>query len=157
MIERFENLLAGISHIYKQIRRLKKEYMGTLGMKGTHVMCLHYLSLCPEGLTAADLCERCGADKAGISRILSELEAERIVTYDFPAERKKYRARAVLTGYGRSYARRVTNLILEATKRAGEGITEEEREVFYRVLFRISGNLDQLCAELEQREENVKK
>ena len=52
-MERFQMLSAGVSRIYKQMQRLKKEYMDGLGMKGTHVMCLHYLNQYPGGLTAA--------------------------------------------------------------------------------------------------------
>ena len=65
-MERFQMLSAGVSRIYKQMQRLKKEYMDGLGMKGTHVMCLHYLNQYPGGLTAGELCELCGEDKAGI-------------------------------------------------------------------------------------------
>ena len=46
---RSQMLSAGVSRIYKQMQRLKKEYMGGLGMKGTHVMCLHYLNQYPGG------------------------------------------------------------------------------------------------------------
>ena len=149
-MERFQKLSAGVSRIYKQMQKLKKEYMGELGMKGTHVMCLHYLNQYPGGLTAADLCGLCGEDKAGISRILSELEERGLLCYDFPEGKKRYRAKALLTGYGKRYAMEVTVRILEVTRRAGQGITEEEREVFYRVLGRIGDNLDQIGADLEK-------
>ena len=145
MIHRFERLSAGIAQIDKYIQKIKKHY---LGAQGTQVMCLYYLSLNPEGLTAAELCSLCEADKAGISRILSELEKQGVISYDVPEGKKKYRARAVLTDEGRSYASHVTGLILEVTEKAGMGICEEERETFYRVLSIIAGNLEQICAEL---------
>ena len=121
--------------------------MHGLGLKGSHVMCIYYLSRHKEGLTAADLCEICKEDKAGISRILSDLEHNNFIFYESPGDRK-YRAKAKLTEDGMKYAGIVNNMILEATEEGGIGITEEEREVFYRVLFLIAGNLDRLCAEL---------
>ena len=56
MIERFEKLTSGITQVYKSIQRIKKHRMDSLGLKGSHVMCIYYLSKNPEGLTAADLC-----------------------------------------------------------------------------------------------------
>ena len=74
MVDRFEYLTSGITQIYKSIQKIKRCRMDSLGLKGTHVMCLYYLSEYPNGLTAADLCGKCREDKAGISRILSDLE-----------------------------------------------------------------------------------
>ena len=45
MIDRFENLTAGVTRIYKSIQKIKRHRMDSLGLKGTHVMCLHYLSV----------------------------------------------------------------------------------------------------------------
>ena len=59
MVDRFENLTSGITQIYKSIQKIKRCRMDSLGLKGTHVMCLHYLSEYPKGLTAADLCGKC--------------------------------------------------------------------------------------------------
>lgn len=148
MLERFENLTLGTSQIYKDIQKIKKARMSSLGLKGTHVMCLYYLHQNPEGLTAAQLCSLCRENKAGISRILSELEAHRFLTYEQPHGDKKYRTRASLTESGEAYASEITDLILHATQIGGKGITEEERTVFYRVLFQIAENLNEFCAEL---------
>lgn len=148
MIERFEKLTTGIGQIYKSIQKIKKHEMNSMGLKGTHVMCIHYLNLHPDGLTAADLCSLTKEDKAGISRILSDLEKQGFLAYDLPQTGKKYRAKACLTSEGKEYAKKVTNLILQATLEGGNGITEEEREIFYRILFLISDNLNRVCTEL---------
>lgn len=150
MLERFENLTAGITQIYKCIQRIKKHRMNSLGLKGTHAMCIHYLSVHPEGLTAADLSRVCLEDKASVSRILSDLEEQGYIHYGTDSDGKKYRANALLTESGKEYAKKVNELILHATQEGGTGLTDEEREVFYRVLFRISDNLTRLCSELEQ-------
>ena len=81
MINRFEKLTSGISQIYKGIQKIKKHKMSSLGLKGTHVMCLYHLSLHEEGLTATDLCNLCGEDKAGISRILADLKAQNFLFF----------------------------------------------------------------------------
>ena len=81
MIERFEQLTLGVSRIYKNIQKIKKQSMESFGLKSTHVMCLHYLSLYPDGLSAAELCRKCEENKAGISRILTDLEHRSLIQY----------------------------------------------------------------------------
>lgn len=149
MIHRFEQLTTGISQIYKNIQRIKKLEMRSLGLKGTHVMCLYFLYSHPEGLTAADLCNLCKEDKAGISRILSDLEEHGFIQYTHPQDKKKYRSKAILTGQGKTQARKVNRLILRAVLEGGRDITAKERDIFYRVLFLISDNLEKFCEELE--------
>ena len=78
MIERFEQLTLGVSRIYKNIQKIKKQSMESFGLKSTHVMCLHYLSLYPDGLSAAELCRKCEENKGGISRIRSVGEPGRV-------------------------------------------------------------------------------
>lgn len=145
MIERFEKLTGGITQIYKNIQKIKRHEMGSLGLKGTHVMCLYFLSLNPDGLTASDLCRKCQEDKASISRILADLEKHAFITYDLAPNGKKYRAKAKLTAAGKDYSEKVTSLILRATEEGGKGITAEEREIFYRVLSLIADNLNTFC------------
>lgn len=149
MIHRFEQLTTGVSQIYKNIQRIKKLEMRSLGLKGTHVMCLYFLYSHPEGLTAADLCNLCKEDKAGISRILSDLEEHGFIQYTHPQDKKKYRSKAILTGQGKTQARKVNRLILRAVLEGGRNITAKERDIFYRVLSLISDNLKKFCEELE--------
>ena len=158
MVDRFENLTSGITQIYKSIQKIKRCRMDSLGLKGTHVMCLHYLSEYPEGLTAADLCGKCKEDKAGISRILSDLEKTGLIAYaqkNTEKDTKKYRAKAFLTEKGRQYAKKMTNLIVHATIAGGQGITPAERDIFYRILFQIADNLNQVCQNLEGKTKNI--
>lgn len=159
MVERFEKLTSGVTQIYKSVQKIKRCRMDSIGLKGTHVMCLHYLYAYPEGLTASALCDKCKEDKAGISRILSDLEKTGLITYiqgntvkkKNPAkDTKKYRAKATLTQKGKDYAKKVTNLIIRATIAGSEGITPEERDTFYHVLFKIADNLNQVCLNIEK-------
>lgn len=143
MIERFENLTSGVSRIYKGIQRIKRQKMTELGLKGTQVMCIHYLSGYPDGITAAELSRICTEDKAAMSRTLAELEELNLIQYltDNVSE-KKYRTPAKLTPKGNAYAEQINHLILQAVEKCGQDISEEEREVFYRVLFRIAENME---------------
>ncbi|MEZ3486172.1 MAG: MarR family transcriptional regulator [Lachnospiraceae bacterium] len=149
MIHRFEQLTTGVSQIYKNIQRIKKLEMRSLGLKGTHVMCLYFLSSHPDGLTASDLCSLCKENKAGISRILSDLEEHGFIYYDHPQDKRRYRSRAFLTDTGAAQARKVNRLIFRAVLEGGRDITAKERDTFYRVLHLISDNLDKFCEGLE--------
>ena len=151
MINRFEKLTSGVSGIYKGIQKIKKHKMSSLGLKGTHVMCLYHLSTHEDGLTATDLCHLCGEDKAGISRILADLEKDCFLFYDSPGTGKKYRAKAYLTEAGRQQAEKLNDIILHAVSQIGTSITDEEREIFYKVLFKIENNVKNICQDLERQ------
>ena len=67
MEERFETFTVLIARISRSIKRIKADEMADFELKGPHVSCLYYLSQ-QDGMTAAELCERCDEDKAAISR-----------------------------------------------------------------------------------------
>ena len=140
MLNRFGAFVTGISACYKYIQRIKSLEMTELGLKGTHVMCLFYLHHHPEGLTATQLCQLCAEDKAAISRTLGELETKGCLHSDAAAA-KKYRARLYLTPLGTEQAQRIDGLIREWVSLGGEGLSEEDRETFYRILGLIAENL----------------
>ena len=73
MFDRFETFATTIATINRYVQKIKSMEMKTLGLKGTHVMCLYSLGKHPEGLTATQLCRLCGEDKAAISRTITEL------------------------------------------------------------------------------------
>ena len=57
----------------------------------------------------------------------------------------RYRAILLLTDRGQEAAAAVVEKARLAVELAGKGFGAEEREVFYRVLSIISGNLHKLC------------
>lgn len=146
MIERFEQLTLGVAKIYKSIQKIKKQSMEFMGLKSTHVMCLYYLGIYPDGLTAAEICRLCLENKAGISRILNDLENQGLISYILPPGGKNYRSKAVLTSLGKTYTNKVNLQILKAVRAASEGLDEDEREIFYKVLNRIADNLENFCS-----------
>lgn len=146
MENRYELLSGSISSMYHDIQKIERVEMGTYGLKGPHAQCLLAMKKHPEGLTAARLCEICEKDKAAVSRILAELEAAGMI-YRESRNGSRYRARLLLTEQGNTAAEAVVEKARLAVELAGCGIGEDEREVFYRVLSIISGNLHKLCKE----------
>ena len=112
-------------------------------------MCLCYLSDHPDGLTAAGLCELCKEDKAGISRILSDLESRNFITYEATGATHRYRSLAAhLTDAGMACAREMRSFISHALEEASKDIAEPQRKIFYKTLFTIAHNLEHLSKEL---------
>jgi len=137
MIERFRTFVSGITACYRYIQRIKSMEMTEFDLKGTHVMCIFFLHHNPDGLTATQLCQLCAEDKAAISRTLSTLNSR---GYTVSGE-KKYRANIKLTEAGVEIARKLDGLIGQWVGFGGDGLTDEERTVFYRALEKISANL----------------
>lgn len=138
MIQRFENFLTGITVCYKYIQRIKSAEMTELGLKGAHVACMFYLNHNPGGLTASQLCSLCAEDKASISRTVADLRSR---GYIQQSTSRNYRLPLRLTEEGAAIARQMDPLIESWVTRGGEGLTEEEREIFYHSLAHIADNL----------------
>ena len=145
MLQRFQSFVTGVTLCYKSIQKIKATEMTEFGLKGTHVMCLFFLSQHPEGLTAAQLSQMCAEDKAAISRTLAVLQEQGYIQ----AGEKKYRVPLRLTPAGQALAREMEALIQQWVSLGGDDLTEEERRVFYRVLGKIAANLG------EQMEHNL--
>lgn len=149
MLQRFEAFVTGITVCYKYIQRIKSAEMTEFGLKGAHVMCLFYLHHNPQGLTAAQLCQLCAEDKAAISRTLMTLQERGYIQ----TGEKKYRFPLQLTEEGTRIAVEVDALIQQWVGFGGDGLTDEERAVFYKALTHIGGNLQQKLGCAAQKEE----
>ena len=147
MKDRFEAFITGVTVCYKYIQRIKTMEMTELGLKGTHVTCLFYLGNHPEGLTAAQLCQLCAEDKASVSRTVADLTAR---GYIAKSSSKNYRAPLKLTAEGIEASKLLDPLIDRWVMSGGDGLTEAEREVFYRSLSRIGENLRTRLEEMEK-------
>ena len=144
MTSRFEQFSASVSCIYRCIQKIERVEMAKYGLKGPHAQCLLALSRYPQGMIATELCELCEKDKAAISRIVAELEEAGLVQR-LERNGTPYRATLVLTPTGREAAEGVSRTAKWAVERAGEGLTDADREVFYRVLALIAENLHAIC------------
>lgn len=144
MLSKYEQFTLSISSIYHDIQRIERMEMAKFGLKGPHAQCLLAMSRYPEGITAAQLCEICEKDKAAISRAVSELAQVGLIQRN---ERNgiRYRSALTLTEQGKEAARSVSIRAQQAVERAGEGLDDSQREVFYRVLGLIAGNLQVIC------------
>ena len=146
MENRYELLSGAISCMYHDIQKIERVEMARYGLKGPHAQCLLAMKNHPEGITAARLCEVCEKDKAAVSRTLAELEEVGMI-YRENRNGSRYRSALMLTEEGKIAAEAVVEKARMAVERAGIGFGEAEREVFYRVLAIIAGNLHKLCKE----------
>ena len=146
MVTRFEQFSASVSCIHRCIQKIERVEMAKYGLKGPHAQCLLAMSRYPQGITASNLCAVCEKDKAAISRAVSELEREGLVERNIRGA-NHYRALLKLTEQGQAAARQVEERAKVAVEKAGEGMTGQQREIFYRVLHLIAGNLQTICEE----------
>ena len=144
MVSRYESFSTCISCMYHDIQRIERVEMARYGLKGPHAQCLLAMSRYPEGITAVRLCEVCEKDKAAISRIVAELEQIGMVRRT-EHNGTRYRASLTLTEQGQTAAKAVEEKARLAVERAGAGLDDKSREVFYSVLALIAGNLHVIC------------
>lgn len=137
MIERFERFSLAIFEISHCWHKLAAEEMTHYGLKGPHAIYLLTLYRVQENLTAAQLCELCGRDKADVSRAVALMEEKGLIL----RQGSSYRAKLVLTDTGRQAAEHVCTRATAAVECAGEGISEENRAIFYACLESIAQNL----------------
>ena len=149
MINRFQQFSVSIAAIYRHIQKIERTEMVKFGLKGSYAQYLAALNLHSEGLTSAQLCEICDKDKAAISRVIAEMEEKGLVVRenrdDRAAEgRRMYRARLTLTPFGKEAADHVLNRAIVAVEHAGDGLTEENRKIFYAAMEIIANNLQSI-------------
>lgn len=149
MTQRFERFVLSISQIYRCIQKIKSREMTELGLKGTHVMYLFQLRQYPDGLTAAELSGLCLEDKAAVSRAVAKLNELGLVRFQEHSEKRRYRSKIQLTDAGCSAAEQMMDLIEQAVRKGGEGLSDAQRETFYGALAVIAQNLSNLCTQEE--------
>lgn len=143
MIDRFERFSLAIAEVSRSWHRIAAGEMEKYGLKGPHAVYLTTLYDRPEGITAAKLSELSGKDKSDVSRMVAILEKKGLLHKEAAGE-KFYRARLKLTDAGRAAAEQVRRAAAAAVEGASRGVSDDEREVFYRVLETIAANLDEL-------------
>ena len=143
METRFELFTVLIAKISRSIYKIKTEEMAEYNLKSSHVSCLYYLHKF-RTLTAKELCDLCGEDKANISRAIKYLEKEEYI-YCSSQANKRYQSPLELTQKGDKtggeIVRKIDKILLDTSK----GISDEERKRFYEYLSVISRNLEEIC------------
>ena len=141
--ERFSSFTVLIANINRCIRRIKAEEMAEYNLKSPHVSCLYYLYH-SEGLTAKELGDICGEDKAALSRSIEFLVSEGYLSCP-SSTKKRYKSPLVLTERGREVARDLADKVDGVLVLAGDGMSDDERDIFYRCLALINENLVTIC------------
>lgn len=140
--ERFELLVVLTNNILKSIQRLKMSKMRLYDLTGAHTNCICRLERAgAEGMTQLELVQQEMMDASQISRVLRELMDKKYVKVD--GEDGRYRRRYSLTETGLEIAKEIRDMISEISGFVMQGISMEEREVFYQALNRISGRLSE--------------
>lgn len=145
MLDRFDKFTSAIFSIYRSIQKIQRQEMAKYGLKGAAVQYLLAMARHPEGITAATLCEICDRDKAGVSRILSQMERQGLITRS--GGDTSYRALLTLTDTGLQAARFVDQKASTAVSLAGRDLTEEQRQILYRTLETLDARLDALSGQ----------
>lgn len=151
MLNRFARFSLAISEISRCWHKLAAEELAKYELNSPHAVYLNTLYQHEEGITAARLGELCCKNKADVSRMVSIMEKKGLV------QRKStggnmYRALLKLTEEGKAAAQHVQERAALAVELAGEGLSDSDREVFYRSLELITANLQTLSKEgLPQR------
>lgn len=143
MLTRFEQFSASVFCISRDVQKLEREEMERLGLKGAFAQYLLLIRRFPQGITAATLCTLCDKDKAAVSRTLAEMEHQGLI---LRSGENAYRAKILLTQSGSDAAAWVARRAATAVALAGQGLSDEDRTIFYRALDRIAANLQSICA-----------
>ena len=146
MLNRFARFSLAISEIDRCWHKLAAEEMAKYELNSPHAVYLTTLYNFEEGITAAKLGELCCKNKADVSRMVAILEKKGLVRKETIGG-NLYRAKLLLTEEGKQAAEHVQQRAAVAVELAGSGMTDEEREVFYRCLERITANLQALSKE----------
>lgn len=141
MIQRFETFTSSISVIHRHIQKIERDEMERYGLKGAYTQYLLAIAQRPQGITAAKLCEICDKNKAAVSRILTEMESAGLVL----RSSNPYKSLLTLTRKGTEAVEFVTDRCYTATMLAGQGLSDEDRSVFYAAMRLITSNLQKMA------------
>lgn len=152
MLNRFAKFSFFIAEIDRCWHKLAAEEMAKHELSSPHAVYLNALyDAGQDGITAAQLGELCGKNKADVSRMVTVLAKKGLVK-KIAVGRNMYRAKLLLTQEGKRAAEHVRERAAVAVELAGGGLSDEERGIFYKALERITGNLQKLSKEgLPQR------
>lgn len=144
-MDRFETFSLALFNISRYWNKIAAEEMEKFGLKGAHAFYLVTILRNDGSVTASQLCELCGRDKADVSRAVAKMEQIGLLRREGP---NPYRAKLRLTESGRSAAICVREIASSIVDRVGGDLTPENRAVLYESLGSITANLEKLCKEL---------
>lgn len=145
MIDRFERFSFAIFEISRCWHKIAADEMEKYGLKGPHSVYLIAMYRYPEGITATQLCELCGRDKADVSRMMSIMEEKGLVKRE--GGQNRYRGLLKLTEAGKAAAEHVRERVRLAVEMGGKGLSDEKRAVLYETIELIASNLREISKE----------
>ena len=143
MVDRFERFTLAITEISKYWHKIASAEMEKYGLKGPHAMYLVTMQRYAEGVTATQLGELCGKDKADVSRAITMMEKKGLIMRP-SGNQNSYRALLKLTAEGEKAAKFVQERATVAVELAGKDLSDETRKIFYDTLEYIASNLQML-------------
>ncbi len=146
MLHRFARFSLAISEIDRCWHKLAAEEIAKYDLNSPHAVYLTTLYHYQEGITAAKLGELCCKNRSDVSRMIAILEKKGLVCKEAVGD-NLYRAKLVLTPKGQQAAQQVQQRAALAVELAGSGMSESDREIFYRCLESITANLQALSKE----------
>ncbi len=152
MISRFTKFTYDILEISRCWRKIASAEMKKYGLKGACATILITMLRRTDGITAAELSDICGKDKADVSRMLSNLEAKGLI-YKDDINNVHYRTLLFLTKEGFDAANNVQDCASRAVEFAGREISDDDREIFYSILDKITQKLNELSTKANNNEE----
>lgn len=150
MKESFEKFTVSITNINRVIRKIENIEMEEYHLRSAHVECLYYLYV-TDVQTAAELVEKCGEDKASVSRTLDYLEKNAFVSRE-ETNKKRYNSRIFLTEKGKSVAEKISSKIAKVIQSVSYDFSDEERNIMYACLFRIAERLEKIYESIDEGE-----
>jgi len=145
MVERFKTFTVLIANLTRNIRKIKAEEMAKWDLRSHHVSCLYYLYE-RKSLTAKELCDICGEDKANISRSIEYLEEQGFLKCEENTH-KRYKSHFELTEKGKIVGEEIFHCVEDILRRASKGLSEENRNIMYQSLRTINDNLQNISDE----------
>ncbi len=142
--DRFLTFYRGISGIVRDIKRKEMSYMRGCGLRSVHLRCLIRIRASEGGLGAVEISRDCEMDKALISRTLREL-CDGGFLESRPRGRGAYKRVFLLTEKSERIMADFDRDISEYVAAARGGISNEELEIFYKVLFMLGRNISDIA------------
>ena len=139
MINRFEHFSLAISEINRYWHKIATEELERYGLKGAHSTYLTAMARYENGITAPQLCELCGKDKADVSRMMNILMKKGLAVKE-----GGYNGLFLLTETGKEAAEQVCRRAALAVELAGQDLSEENRAIFHNALDSIAEHLRQI-------------
>ncbi len=143
MNDRFLDFTISISKLNKLIQKLKTDGMKTFDLKGVYTLCMYQLMENPTGLTSTEIAVHCDLDPALVSRTISQLLKDGVITKQ-EAAGKTYHVKYLLTDKGLEIATELKDIIHHIQILADDGISDEELTVFYNVLNKLLHNFESM-------------